>query len=175
MDEKNIVIISIGKLACDILIGLEVFAFKACEAMNLFQNLSKPTIYELLNGASIQIINHVYHNIHNRTDERINELCDNIRKHIVIHSHCLTILLIRIIKSIHLVFDRTILDIEKLKNEVNPNKTLFDIYIEKVVEHISNIYDSIGDQIFKSLKPCSDECYVKYDSSENPFNFKLHE
>lgn len=175
MDEnKNNIILSLGKLTCDILIGIEVFAFKACESLDLFQNLSKPTIYEMLNNASIQIVNHVYHNIHNRSDERVNELCDEIRTHIVMHEHCLVVLLIRIMKSIHNIFDRTILDIGKLKNEVKPNQQLFDIYINKVVEQIAYIYDGISDQIYDSLKPCDDECYIEYDSNENPFNFILH-
>lgn len=173
-NNKGIIIESIGKLTFDILIGMEVFAFKTCESFNLFQNLSKPSVYELLNDASIQIMNHTYHSIHNRTDERINELCDNIRKHIILHDHCLIILLIRIIKSIHSVFDRTILDVEKLKKEVTDNKTLFNVHIIKVAEHITSIYDKISDKIFTSLKQCNDDCYLEYDSSEQPFKFRLH-
>jgi|APSaa5957512622_1039677.scaffolds.fasta_scaffold103287_2 hypothetical protein len=174
-NNKNEIILSLGKLTCDILIGVEVFAFKACESMNLFQNLSKPTIYEILNDACIQITNHVYHNIRNRSDERVNELCDEIRKHIIIHDHCLIILLIRIMKSIHNSFDRTSLNVIELEKKVKQPQTIFDIYMKTVVEQIANIYDGISEQIFKSLKPCNDECYIEYDESKNPFNFMLHE
>jgi len=163
-DEQTILIDIIKERIIFIISGIESYGYIICKTLQKLDILKTDNIYNLTNQFANQFINSFYCTLRDKKDEEINEKIKSFKDIIIMHNHCIIVLLIKIIKTFYEMVDRNNFITTDLKT-----------YIESIQTDINIIFNNIEQNIIQDLIPCTDDC-IQHDINEkNPFSFVLYQ
>jgi proteasome assembly chaperone (PAC2) family protein len=163
MDETDNIIINniIKQFVFTSLITMEKIMYKLCENNNIFQNLKKPQIYIILNSLIEDYINDIYHKLHQKKDNEIIQIFDELRTIKLLHPYNILEIVINLIANIYSKLNRDQLNIDNI-----------DSYIESIKNQMDLIYIHIKHDLLIMISECNNE-HPEYDENINPFKFEI--